>query len=139
MLIVLEVSPLACKRAFYRPEHNGKQRPKELNFTVIKIRKWNIPTVRAQRVDFTPNVTNESFFLYFLLMTAENLSQSGAKYLEHLKDLVKFFIKWYGRWALELPFVRYWGLKYQKNCWVSKKYQIPVFPMVDGCSEPDNL
>ena len=59
MLIVLEVSPLACKRAFYRPEHNGKQRPKELNFTVIKIRKWNIPTVRAQRVDFTPNVTND--------------------------------------------------------------------------------
>ena len=80
MLIVLQVSPLACKRAFYRPEHNGKQRPKELNFTVIKIRKWNIPTVRAQRVDFTPNVTNDSFFLYFLLMTAENLSQSGAKY-----------------------------------------------------------
>ena len=67
----------------------------------------NIPTVRAQRVDFTPNVTNDSFSLYFLLMTAENLSQSGAKYLEHLKDLVKFFIKWYGRWALELPFVRY--------------------------------
>ena len=37
MLTGLKVSSLACKSVFYRPEHNVKGRPMELNFEQKKL------------------------------------------------------------------------------------------------------
>ena len=51
MLAGLKVSSLQSKFVFYRPEHNAKEDPMELNFKGLEIQKWNIPTDRAQRVD----------------------------------------------------------------------------------------
>ena len=45
------MSSLACKFVFYRPEQNAKGDLMELNFKVLEMQKWNIPTDRAQRVD----------------------------------------------------------------------------------------
>ena len=36
---------------YYRPEHNAKGDPTELNFEGLQIQKWNIPTDIAQIVD----------------------------------------------------------------------------------------
>ena len=46
MLTGLQVSSVACKCVFYRPEHNAK----ELNFEDLEMQKWNEPTNRALRV-----------------------------------------------------------------------------------------
>ena len=46
MLTVLQVSSLACKCVFYRPEHNAK----ELNFEDLEMQKWHEPINRALRV-----------------------------------------------------------------------------------------
>ena len=96
MLTELEVSSLACKCVFYRPEHNAKGRNTEMQ-------KWNIPADRAQSVDekngdiclfimFVPRFTvikmlKMAHFLYFLLMTPKNQSQFGTNTYVHLKDL----------------------------------------------------
>ena len=39
MLTGLKVSSLACKYLFYRPEHNAKGDPKELNFEGFEMQK----------------------------------------------------------------------------------------------------
>ena len=51
MLTGLKVSSLACKSVFYRPEHNVKGRPMELNFEGLEMPKGNIPMGRGQKVD----------------------------------------------------------------------------------------
>ena len=90
MLTGLKVSSLACKRVFWRPEHNkniNKGDPMELNFEDLEMQKWNTLTDRAQRVDekngaiclvimFTLRVTvikmsQMAHFLHSLLMTAK--------------------------------------------------------------------
>ena len=52
------VSSLACKRVFYRPENNAKggtefrkRGEMELNFEDFEIQNWNMPTEKFQRVD----------------------------------------------------------------------------------------
>ena len=45
MLTGLKVSSVACK--FSKPGHHGI----ELNFEVLEMQKWNIPTDKAQNVD----------------------------------------------------------------------------------------
>ena len=37
MLTDLEVLPVACKRVFYRPEHNTKGESMELNFEGLEV------------------------------------------------------------------------------------------------------
>ena len=51
MLIDLKVSSLASKCVFYRPEHNAKGEPVELNFEGLEMQKWNTSADRARRVD----------------------------------------------------------------------------------------
>ena len=51
MLIDLKVSSLASKCVFYRPEHNAKGGPVELNFEGLEMQKWNTSADRARRVD----------------------------------------------------------------------------------------
>ena len=77
---------LACKFVFYRPEQNAKDDPMELNFKVLEMQKWNVPTDRAQRVDEKNGIvcliirvtvikmSRMAYFLYFLLMTEKNQS-----------------------------------------------------------------
>ena len=94
MLTGLKVSSLPCKQVFYKPKHNVKREDcMELNFKGLEIQKWNIPTERAQRLDeknvalclvvmFTPRVmvvkmSKLAYFLFFLLMAANNYSQFG--------------------------------------------------------------
>ena len=51
MFTGFKVSTVACKCVFYRPEHNAKGYLMGLNFEVLQIQKWNIPTDRAEIVD----------------------------------------------------------------------------------------
>ena len=51
MLIDLKVSSLASKCVFYRPEHNAKGEPVELNFEGLEMQKWNTSADRARSVD----------------------------------------------------------------------------------------
>ena len=51
MLTGLKVSSLASKYVFYRPEHNAKEDPMELNFKGLEMQKWNLSADRAQRED----------------------------------------------------------------------------------------
>ena len=51
MLTGLKVSFLVFKCVLYRPEHNAKGDPMELNFEGLEIQKRNIPRNRARRVD----------------------------------------------------------------------------------------
>ena len=39
MLTGLKVSSLACKCVFYRPDHDAKEGPMELNFEGLKMQK----------------------------------------------------------------------------------------------------
>ena len=41
----LESASLGCKCVFYRPEHNGKGDPKELNFEGPEMEKWNTSNI----------------------------------------------------------------------------------------------
>ena len=64
------MSSLACKFEFYRPEHNEKGRPMELNLThgVQRVdNKWGhftsaVMVIKMSKMDI----------LYFLVMTAKN-------------------------------------------------------------------
>ena len=49
MLIDLKVSSLAIKCVFYRPEHNAKGGPVELNFEGLEMQ--NTSADKARRVD----------------------------------------------------------------------------------------
>ena len=85
------MSSLACKRAFYIPEHNAKRDSKELSFEGLEMQRWNVPTNRDQQANakkwviclvimFNPEVmviimSKLVTFLYFLLLTAKNESQ----------------------------------------------------------------
>ena len=51
MLTGLKVSSLACKCVFYRPEHNAKGVPMEMNFEDLEMQKLNKPTDITQRVN----------------------------------------------------------------------------------------
>ena len=42
---------LACKRAFYIPEHNAKRDPKELSFEGLEMQRWNVPTDKDQQTN----------------------------------------------------------------------------------------
>ena len=42
MLTGLKVLSLECKCAFWRPEHNTKGDPMELNLEGLEMQKWNI-------------------------------------------------------------------------------------------------
>ena len=93
MLTGWKVSFLASKSVFYRPEHIAKRRGMELNFEDLEKQKWNMPTVRTQRVGekngvvclvimFTSGLmvlkkSRMANFLYFLPTTAKNQSQFG--------------------------------------------------------------
>ena len=44
MLTGWKVPSSACKCVLFRPDHNAMGGPMELNFEVIEIPKWNIPT-----------------------------------------------------------------------------------------------
>ena len=70
-----------------------KWNPMELNFEVLEMQNWNLPTNRTQRIDeknkiiylfimFSPKImvikmSKMTRFLYFLLMTAKTQSQFG--------------------------------------------------------------
>ena len=85
------MSSLACKRAFYIPEHNAKRDTKKLSFEGFEMQRWNVPTNRDQQANakngvicldimFNPEVMviimpKLANFLYFLLITAKNESQ----------------------------------------------------------------
>ena len=85
------MSSLACKRAFYIPEHNVKRDPKKLSFEGLEMQRWNVPTDRDQQANtkngvicldtmFNPEImviimSKLANFLYFLLITAKNESQ----------------------------------------------------------------
>ena len=85
VLTDLKGSPLPSK-CILQTKTYGKEEPMELKFEGIKMRRLNLPMVRAQRVDerngviclfimFTPEVmvmkmSNMAHLLYFLLMTA---------------------------------------------------------------------
>ena len=45
------MSSLACKCVFYRPEHNAKGVPMEMNFEDLEMQKLNKPTDITQRVN----------------------------------------------------------------------------------------
>ena len=45
------MSSLACKRAFYIPEHNAKRDLKELSFEGLEMQRWNVPTDRNQQAN----------------------------------------------------------------------------------------
>ena len=45
----LKVSSLACKRAFYIPEHYVKRDFNELSFEGLEMQRWNVPTDRDQQ------------------------------------------------------------------------------------------
>ena len=49
MLSGLKVSFLACKCAFYRPEHNVRWDPIELNFEGLEMKKRNVPTDKSSK------------------------------------------------------------------------------------------
>ena len=51
MLTGLKVSSLACKCVFYRPEHNAKGVPMEMNFEDLEMQKLKKPTDITQRVN----------------------------------------------------------------------------------------
>ena len=42
---------LACNYVFHSPKHNAKGRPHRIEFEVLEMQKWNITTIRVQRVD----------------------------------------------------------------------------------------
>ena len=46
LLTGLKVSSLACKYRLYKPEHNAKGDPMEINFEGLKMQKGNLPTDR---------------------------------------------------------------------------------------------
>ena len=109
----------------YFRNHNVMQKgdPMELNFESLEMQKWNIPTDRAQKVDekngviylvamFATRVavikiSHITHFLYFLVMTAKDLSiaqffafsdydskkkvRVWPKYWMHLKDCIQSF------------------------------------------------
>ena len=45
------MSSLACKCVFKTPEQNARRDPMETNFEGLEMKKLNIPTDRAQRVN----------------------------------------------------------------------------------------
>ena len=45
------MSSLACKCVFETPEQNARRDPMETNFEGLEMKKLNIPTDRAQRVN----------------------------------------------------------------------------------------
>ena len=51
MLAGFKVSHFACKRVFYRQEHNANGDPIEMNFKGLEMHKPNMTTDRVQRVD----------------------------------------------------------------------------------------
>ena len=109
----------------YFTNHNVMQKgdPMELNFESLEMQKWNIPTDRSQKVDekngviylvamFATRVavikiSHITHFLYFLVMTAKDLSiaqffafsdydskkkvRVWPKYWMHLKDYIQSF------------------------------------------------
>ena len=46
MLTGLKVLSLVCKCVFYRPEHNAKRGPLELNFKVLEMEKLKKPVLK---------------------------------------------------------------------------------------------
>ena len=119
-----------CK--FYRPQHNrkGGMDPVELNFEGLEMKKWNIPTDRAQRKDrkkwvsfpvimFTPQVivikmSKMTHFLYFRLIPPKSQSQYFDKiFICIWKILFSSLRKCYGLLNSELPLARYQPLKIQ--------------------------
>ena len=65
MFTGFKVPTVACKCVFYRPEHNAKGYLMGLNFEVLQIQKWNIPTDRAEIVD----EKNGVIYLFIMLIT----------------------------------------------------------------------
>ena len=76
MLTGLQVSSLACKCVFYRPEHNAK----ELNFEDLEMQKWHEPINRALRV----GEKNGAIYL-FIMFTPRIMVTVWAKYLSASK------------------------------------------------------
>ena len=62
MLTGLKVVFLTCKCVIYRPEHNAKGDPQELNFEDLEMQKLNIPTDRVQRVDKKNGLSSYVYF-----------------------------------------------------------------------------
>ena len=58
MLTSLEMSSLACKCVFYRPEHNAKEGGDSMlvNFEDLEMQKWNITMDRAQSVNLNNGI-----------------------------------------------------------------------------------
>ena len=110
MLTHLQVSSLTCKCVFYRPEHNAKEGPTELNFEGLEMQNQNIPTDRAQKLDgkngticlvimFTPRdmgikMSKMANFLCFLLMTGKNQLQFGLFSADDSKKSVTIWAKY---------------------------------------------
>ena len=51
MITGLKVSPLPCKCAFYKPEHNAKGGRHEIEYEDQEMQKWNIQKNGVQRAD----------------------------------------------------------------------------------------
>ena len=102
ILTGLKVSSLACKRAFYIPEHNAKRYLKELSFEGLEMQRWNVPTDRNQQANtksgviclvimFNPEamviiMSKLVNSLYFLLITAKT-SDSLSKIFKCIKKI----------------------------------------------------
>ena len=106
MLTELKVSSLACICVLYRPEHNAKGDPMDINFKGLETKKLKrlIPGVMVIKM---PKMTH---FLYFL-MTAKNEPQLGRIFQCISKIGFRSFRKHFRLLGSELPLTRFQPLR----------------------------
>ena len=112
----------------------------ELNFEVLEVKKWNMPTSRTQNLDkknevicldimfalrvIVIEISKMAHFCIFCWWLRKSCHSLG-KIFKYTWKILFFSLKMVS--ALGLPVVRYWEQKYYKNCWVNKKYRNPIF------------
>ena len=107
MLTNLKVSSFACKYVFYRQEHNANENPMELNFEVLEMQKWNIPTDRTQRVDEKNGVVCLIIMFTHRVMVIK-MSKNGSLFVFSADDSKKLVSVW----------AKYLNIFFQKMVWL---------------------
>ena len=74
---------------------------------------------------FTPTVMviklwKMAIFVFSVDESKKNSHGLGKLFKCTWKILMRSLRKWYSKWVLELPFVRYSGYKSKKKCWVNE-------------------
>ena len=136
MLTGLKVLSLECKCAFWRPEHNTKGDPMELNLEGLEMQKWNILTDMDQRLDeknvviylvikfalriMVINISKIAHFIFFFSDGSPKIVPVWAKYLSTTERACWVFSEngmVYRLWSCRLLDIE--GRNTSEHCWVS--------------------